>query len=527
VADEHRAEDDPRERAGGDEPPPADDLVTTAHTLDLGSRTLAYHATAGRMVISEEVVKDGTFEGRKPTAQVFVTAYTADDADPLTRPVVFAFNGGPGSSSVWLHLGLFGPRRVDSGDVGNRTPPPYGLLDNTETLLAHADIVFIDPMTTGYSRAVTGGTPADFHGYSGDRDLVGETIRLWLSRNKRWLSPKFLAGESYGTTRAAALAGYLSARHGLAMNGVILISAILDFGSVYFSDGNDAPYVNFLPTYAAIAHYHGKHDGKSLHDVVEEAELFAEGDYAFALSRGSRLSEAERREMAERVGALIGLDPGYVLRSHLRIEHKHFYAELLRDRGLMTGRLDARFTAHPGDIQLAEQDRDPAHAVIHYPYTAAVNHYLRAELGYESDVTYEILTDRVQPWSYKEFENRSVTTAEDLANAIRTNPDLKVYVGFGYYDGATPFAAAERVLALLRIPDEAQGSIMRRYYESGHMMYVHEPSRITQSAHIAEFIDWATGGQPPALEVDRPGKVLGRPDQPSTTTPDATSGATG
>jgi len=525
VADQDRATETATERTGGENPPPTDDLVTTAHSLDLGSRTLAYHATAGRMVISEEVVKDGTFEGRKPTAQVFVTAYTADDADPLTRPVIFAFNGGPGSSSVWLHLGLLGPRRVDSGDVDNRTPPPYGLKDNAETLLAHADLVFIDPMTTGYSRAVAGGTPADFHGYSGDRDLVGETIRLWLTRNQRWLSPKFLAGESYGTTRAAALAGYLATRHGLALNGVILISAILDFGSAHFSEGNDAPYVNYLPTYAAVAHYHGKLNGRSLHDVVTEAELFAEGDYAYALSRGSRLDAADRRNVAERMAGLIGLDTDYVLRSNLRIEHKRFFAELLRDRDLMTGRLDARFTAHPGDVQLADQDRDPAHAVIFFPYTAGVNHYVRSELGYESDFTYEILTDRVQPWSYKEFENRAVTTAEDLSTAMRTNPDLKVYVGFGYYDGATPFAAAERVLAQLRIPEEAQDNIMRRYYEAGHMMYVHEASRVAQSTHLAEFIDWATGGKTPELEIDRPGKSVGTTDDPRMMTPQPTSGA--
>jgi carboxypeptidase C (cathepsin A) len=506
VGEDDRAEEASRERNGNDGTPPADDLVTTTHSMRFGSRTIDYHATAGRMVISEEVISDGTFKGRMPTAEVFVTAYTADGADPLTRPVVFAFNGGPGSSSVWLHLGLFGPRRVDSGDVDNRTPPPYGLLDNAESLLAHADVVFIDPITTGYSRAVVGGAPADFHGFSGDRDLVGETIRLWLTRNERWLSPKFLAGESYGTTRAAALAGYLATRHGMAMNGIILISAVLDFGSIRFYEGNDAPYVNFLPTYAAIAHYHGRHESRSLHEVVADAEAFAEGEYAYALSRGTRLSRDERRALATRIADLIGLDADYVFRSNLRIEHKHFFAELLRDRELMTGRLDARFTAHPGDLELAEQDQDPAHFVIFFPYTAAVNHYLRAELKYESDVTYEILTDRVQPWSYKEFENRYVVSADALSSAMRMNPDLKVYVAFGYYDAATPFAAAEYVLAHLRIPDEAHGNIMRRYYEAGHMMYLHEPSRVRQSADIAEFITWATGGEAPALEAGRDGQ---------------------
>jgi carboxypeptidase C (cathepsin A) len=493
---EQKRQDDGEESA---RPEPVDDLVTTAHSVALGTGTLDYHATAGRMVISEEVITDGTFKGRQPKAEVFLTSYTADGADPATRPVVFAFNGGPGSSSVWLHLGLFGPRRVDSGDVGTRTPPPYGLKDNAETLLAHADLVFIDPVTTGYSRAVVGEKPGDFHGFSGDRDVVGETIRLWLSRNKRWLSPKFLAGESYGTTRAAELAGHLATRHGIAMNGIILISSILDFGSVEFSEGAQAPYVNYLPTYAAIAHYHGKHEGRSLSEVVSEAEAFAQSDYAYGLSRGTRLSPEERRGLAQRVADLIGLDVDYVLRSDLRIEHKRYFAELLRDRGLMTGRLDARFTGHPGDLQLAELAQDPSYMVIYFPYTAAVNQYLRAELEYESDFTYEILTDRVQPWSYKEFENKSVHSGENLAMAMRANPDLKVYVAFGYYDGATPFAAAEHVLAQLRIQGEAQDNIMRRYYEAGHMMYVHEPSRVAQSADIAEFLAWATGGPAPEL----------------------------
>lgn len=486
-------------------PSPQDDLVTTRHSITLASGTLKYRTTTGRMVIGEEILTDGTFEGRKPTAEVFVTAYTAEDADPLTRPVVFAFNGGPGSSSVWLHLGLFGPRKVVSGDVDDRMAPPYGVEDNLETVLSHADVVFIDPITTGYSRAIVGGSPADFHGFSGDRDLVGETIRLWLSRNERWLSPKFLAGESYGTTRAAALAGYLTQRHGIAMNGVILISSILDFGTVHFSEGNDAPYVHYLPTYAAVAHYHGKHEGRTLDDVVTDAQHFAEGEYALALARGHRLGDKQRRAVAGRLADLAGLDVDYVLRADLRIEHKHFFAELLRDRELMTGRLDARFTAHPGDLTLAEQERDPAHYAILFPYTAAINHYLRSELGYASDLTYEILTDRVKPWSYSEFENRSVHSAEDLSTAMRANPDLKVYVAFGYYDGATPFAAAEHVLAHLRIPSGSRNNVMSRYYEAGHMMYVHEPSRIAQSAHIAQFIDWATGGTAPALEVERPG----------------------
>lgn len=487
------------------EPPAASRDVVSLHSITTATGQLDYEVTVGRMEIAEELLEGAVFSGTTVKAEVFVTSYTLVGADTAKRPVVFAFNGGPGSSSVWLHLGLFGPRKVVSGDVGDRIPPPYGLADNAETLLQSADLVFIDPMSTGFTRSAEGQKPQDHHGFTGDRDLVGETIRLWLGRNDRWLSPKFLAGESYGTTRAAALAGHLSQRHGIAFNGVILISAILDFGTVFFSEGNEAPYVHYLPTYAAIAHYHGKHPGKSLHEVVTEAQEFADNDYALALARGNRLSSEQTQIIAKRYAELTGLSPDYVLVSNLRVEHKHFFAELLRSEELMTGRLDARFTAHPGILTLAAQEIDPAHQFIFFPYSAAANAYLRSELGYETDLSYEILTDKVRPWSYSEFENRSVTSAEDLSLAMRSNPALKVYLAFGYYDAATPFAAAEHVLAHLRIPHTLHDNVMSRYYEAGHMMYVHEESRIAQSAHIAEFIEWAIGGAAPELEVDRPG----------------------
>lgn len=478
-----------------DTPPVTDDLVTTEHNLDLPDGPLHYRTVTGRMVVGEEKLDDGVFQGWEPRAQVFITSYTAlqetgdgeREADP-NRPVVFAFNGGPGSSSVWLHLGLFGPRKVRSGDVQDRVPPPYGLDDNPETLLAHADLVFIDPMTTGYSRAVVGAKPGDYHGFSGDRDLVGEAIRMWLTRNNRWLSAKYLAGESYGTTRAAALAGHLAQRHGIAFNGVMLISAVLDFGTVFFTDGNDAPFVHFLPTYAAVAHYHGKHPDRELEDVVAQAQTFADTEYAAALAKGSRLTHDERDAVATTLAELTGLDRDYVLRADLRVQLQEFCTELLRDQGLTVGRLDARITATPGRLNESRMSTDPSYHHIQFPYTAAINHYLRAELEYDSDLTYEVLTGRVQPWSYQDFENRSVTTAEDLASAMRANPDLRVYVGFGYHDGATPFAAAEHVLAHLRIPAQAHDRIVRHYYPAGHMMYVHEPSRIAQSQHLADFV---------------------------------------
>ena len=476
---------------------PADDLVTTSHSISTPAGRLTYTATTGRIVVREEVLKDGAFDGHVAKAEMFVVAYTVPGTDPATRPVTFAFNGGPGSSSVWMHLGLLGPRRVESGDVDAPVPPPYALVDNAETLLVHTDLVFIDPMSTGYTRAVEGGKPGDFHGFTGDRDAVAELIRLWTTRNNRWTSPKFLAGESYGTLRAAALAARLADRYGMTLNGLLLISSVLDMGTVFFTDGNDAPYLHYLPTYAALAHYHGLLGDRALEDVVAAAQELTDRDYAWALARGARLSAGERQEIAARLAAVTGLSVEYILRADLRIEHQHFFAELLRSRGLVTGRLDGRFTGAAGDLNAATTSAEPSYSAIQGPYTAAANHYLRAELEYSSDLAYEILTDRVQPWSYSEFENRSVTVVEDLAGAMRSNPFLKIYVAFGYYDGATPFAASEQQLAHLNIPSCLQSNISRRYYPAGHMMYVHEPSRVRQSADLAAFIGWATGGDDP------------------------------
>lgn len=478
-------------------PQPQDDFVTTEHALVIGDDVLRYRVESGRMVIGHETVDEGVFRGLTPKAQVFMTSYTAIDVPDMgERPVIFVFNGGPGSSSAWLHIGLLGPRRVVANDIDDRTPPPYGLTDNLETSLSHSDLVFIDPVTTGYSRTVEGEKPEEFHGFTGDRDVVGEAIRLWLSRNKRWLAPKFLAGESYGTTRAAALAGHLAKRHGIAFNGIILISAVLDFGTIEFTEGNEAPYLHYLPTFAAVAHYHGKHPGRTVEEVAAEASTFAYGEYSRALERGSRLGEEEKKRIGSELARLTGLDEGFVRLADLRIDEFTFFTELLRDKGLRIGRLDSRFTAHPGKTNGEVLGDDPSYPIIQYPYTVGINHLLRAELGYETDLTYEVLTSRVHPWSYKEFENSAVNTAEDLAFAMRMNPHLKVYVGFGYHDSATPFAASEHVLAHLRIAPSAHENIVRRYYPAGHMMYVNQQVRVDQLADIAEFVQWSTQSGP-------------------------------
>jgi carboxypeptidase C (cathepsin A) len=460
---------------------PTDDVSTTSHTLG----GLAYTATAGRVVLRQEVHDEDTFTGHVVKAEVFTISYTLDGADPATRPVTFAFNGGPGSSSVWLHLGLLGPRRVAMGDVGALLPPPYGLVDNPESLLTSSDLVFIDPISTGYSRAVKGGKSKEFHGYQADLESVGEVIRLWTSRNGRWMSPKYLCGESYGTLRAAGLAEHLLERYGMFLNGLMLISSVLDVGTLEPGGHNDAPYALFLPTYAAVAHYHGLVPGE-LAAVRAEAEAFAGGDYLVALARGSRL--VDREAIVQRLSRLTGLSADFIDRADLRVEDRRFLAELLRSRRRTVGRLDGRFLGWEADAAREWPTADPSYHAIQGPYTAALNHYVRAELSYANDLPYEILTDRVNPWSYKEFEGRPVHVADKLAAAMRANPTLRVYVACGYYDGSTPYFAAEHTFAHLSIPAELRGNIIFEYFEAGHMMYVHEPSRIRQSSQLKAFV---------------------------------------
>ena len=472
-----------------DKPEPTDDLVTTAHSLgDLG-----YTVTTGRIVLREEKLTDDVFDGHEARAEVFLTAYARTGADPLSRPVTFAFNGGPGSSSVWLHLGLLGPRRVDMGDAGALKPPPYGLTDNHETLLATSDLVFIDPISTGYSRTVKGGKPKDFHGFTGDLDSVGEVIRLWTSRNGRWLSPKYLCGESYGTLRAAALARHLQRRYGMNLNGLMLISSVLDLGTLEFEGHNDDPYPLFLPTYAAIAHYHGLHGDRPLRDVLAEAERFAERDYPWALARGARMTAQERTDAVATLSRLTGLSEDYVDRVDLRVEHVRFFTELLRSRRRTVGRLDGRFVGWDVDYAVERWSADPSYDAILGPYTAAVNHYLKAELGYTNDLAYNTLTDKVHPWSLKEFEGKFLYVGDQLAAAMRANPFLRVYVASGYHDGATPYFATEHTMSHLAIPDELRTNISIEYFEAGHMMYVHEPSRLAQSEHLRAFVEPPAG----------------------------------
>ncbi len=466
-------------------PVPEEKIIQTKHSVKIGGQEIKYTATAGTILLKLE---DGT-----PKASIFYVAYTKDDvSDASQRTLTFSFNGGPGSSSVWLHLGLFGPRRVQMGDAGTLLPPPYKLVDNGVSLLDISDLVFIDPVSTGYSRAVPGETPQQFHGVTPDVESVADFIRLYTTRNKRWSSPKFLAGESYGTTRAAGLSGYLQQRYGMYLNGIVLISAILNFETAEFDTGNDLPYILYLPTYTAIAWYHKKlpSDLQSgdVQKAVEESRKFAVGEYADALMAGDALPAARRGEIEQKLARLTGLSPDYIDRTNLRIEIQRFTKELLRSERRTVGRIDARFTGIDRDAAGERPEFDPSIAAIIGPYSGMLNDYVRNDLKFDSDLPYEVLTGRVRPWSYAPYENRYVNVAETLRSAMTQNPFLHVFVAKGYYDLATPFFAADYTFDHLGLDPALRSHLSGAYYEAGHMMYVHAPSLNKLKADIAQFI---------------------------------------
>lgn len=471
-------------------PAPEDRAVERAFEATIDGVTFPYTSTAGEYVMRTE-------EG-EAKATIFYVAYErADVEDSSERPITFCFNGGPGSSSVWLHLGVIGPRRVALQPDGQPLPPPARLVDNEASLLDVTDLVFIDPVMTGYSRPAEGEAREQFHGLREDAEWVAEFIRLYTTREERWASPKLLCGESYGTTRAAALAAELQEHHGMYLNGLLLVSAILNFQTARFEPGNDLPYVLFLPTYAATAYYHGRlEDGLSrdLRATLVEVEDFALGEYEHALMLGDALGDEERARVAARLARYTGLDVDYVLASNLRPRIWRFTKELLRRERKTVGRLDSRFVGYDADAAGESYEFDPSYAAIQGPFTAAFNDYVRRELGFESDLPYEILTGRVHPWSYAEFENRYVNVSESLRGALTRNPALRVHIASGYYDLATPYFATEYTLRHLGLEPHLRGNVTQSWYEAGHMMYIHDASRAAFRQQAAAFVRAACGG---------------------------------
>jgi carboxypeptidase C (cathepsin A) len=465
--------------------PAEEKLVTTHHQARIGGREVAYTATAGTMLLKQD---DG-----KVRASVYFTAYTRDGAgDVAHRPITFAYNGGPGSASAWLHMGAFGPRRVVLEEEGWAPPPPYQIADNNESLLDVTDLVFVDPVSTGFSRPAPGEDPGSFHGVREDIESVGEFIRDYIARFERWGSPKFLAGESYGTTRSAGLSRYLQEKLNIYLNGIVLVSSILNFGTARFDVGNDLPYPLFLPTYTATAWYHKKLpadlQGGDVQKAIEEAERFAAGEYTLALMRGNDLGDAERRQVAEKLARYTGLSVTFLENANLRPTIFEFTKELLRAERLTVGRLDSRFKGVDRQAAGDHFEYDPASAAFSGPFAAVFNNYAETELGWKSELNYELLTDKVRPWSFRAYDNQYVNVAEDLRYAMAINPNLKVLVNNGYYDLATPFFATQYTFSHLGFDPTYASRVSMAFYNAGHMMYVRRADREALKANIARFI---------------------------------------
>ena len=476
-----------------DKPEPADQIAITRHKAKIGRREIAYTVTCGTLVLKEEAEKEGKSEGEKARAKVFFIAYTLDDAaDKSKRPVTFSFNGGPGSSSVWLHLGVLGPKRVAVDAEGHAPAPPGRLVTNEHSLLDASDLVFIDPVGTGFSRMVEGEKMKEYHEYKRDLESVGEFIRLWVSRYGRWSSPKYLIGESYGTTRASGLSGHLLERYGIYLNGVMLVSCALDFQTLSFDDANDLPHVLFLPTYAATAWYHKRLPAdlqkKPLRKLLDEVEAFAATEYASALFQGARLPAKRRKELAARVARYTGLTAEYVERTELRVEIFRFCKELLRGKARTVGRLDSRYIGFDRDSAGEEFDFDPAIAEIFGTYAAAMNDYVRRDLRFEADLPYEIIKPYYVDWGWKDYANKYVAVSETLRKSMTMNPHMRVLVASGYFDLATPHFGADYSLDHLGLAPELRKNITVSYYEAGHMMYVHKPSLEKLATELRRFV---------------------------------------
>lgn len=469
--------------------PPEEPPVVTHHEINVGGKALKYTATTGMMPIRNA---KGDTEGH-----MFFMAYTLDGvSDRSRRPLMFSFNGGPGSASVWLHLGALGPKRVVMLPDGQMPAPPFHLVDNEYTWLDQTDLVFIDPVGTGYSRPAKPELGKNFWNLRGDIESVGEFIRMYLTRYERWTSPLFLVGESYGTTRAAGLAGHLIDR-GIAFNGIVLVSSILNFQTADFAKGNDLPYILYLPTYTATAWYHKKLSPdleRDLRKTLGEVERWADTGYAEALAKGDRLTAAERQAAIDRLSRYTGLDKRYIDDSNLRVPIFRFTKELLRDQKRTVGRIDSRFKGMDESAATDHPEFDPSIAAIRPPYTTTFNNYVRAELGYKTDLEYYILGEGIgSPWEWGPSSSRQgfPDTSEALRSAFAKNPYMKLYVASGYFDLATPYFATEYTLAHMGLDPSLRHNISTGQYEAGHMVYIDVKSLEKLKRDVAGFLETA------------------------------------
>lgn len=471
---------------------PQTQIFTSEHQLGVGGRTVDYTATAGTMLMKDDA--------GKPIALFGYTAYFENGPDSSERPILFAYNGGPGSASIWLHMGILGPQRVVVTDADFTPPGPFKRVANEYSILDHADLVMIDPVGTGFSKPVGEAEGKDFWGVDQDIDSVSNFIARYVTENGRWMSPKYLLGESYGGMRSGGVAYRLLKTHGLALNGVILVSPYLDFVAGNPGIGIDLPHVLFFTTYAATAWYHDVIPDKEadLLTFLEQAEHFAETVYAPALFKGSSLSEAERREVLAGMTRFTGVSEDYWDRANLRIDESQFLKELLRDNKETTGRIDSRFKG--GSLNhIAERFvYDPFGSAVGPAFTAAFNDYYRSDLGVDIERAYVVSDELWRNWdeSHKSPETPTwynklpfANTAVDLTYAMVQNPNMRVLVQQGYFDLATPYGVTEYVLDHMDIGLELRENLTVRYYEAGHMMYVHAPSMAKFKEDLADFIE--------------------------------------
>ena len=473
---------------------PGDKLTVTEHELTINGQPLKYRATAGTIGVKDEA--------GKPKADFFFIAYERlpRPENIALRPITFCFNGGPGAAAVWLHLGAVGPQRLKLNDNGDPPTPPYGLSDNPSTWLRFTDLVFIDPVGTGFSRPAAGEKGEQFYGVQEDIHWVGDFIRLYTTRYERWLSPKFLAGESYGTTRAAGLSSYLVDEYGIGLNGIVLISSVLSFQTLQPGGVNDLPYVLYLPSYTAVAWYHKKLppdlQAADRSKTLEEVATWSRQTYLPALAAGAALPADQRRAVIEKLSRYTSLSPDFIDRAHLRIDPGTFENQLLVDQQKAIGRFDGRITGYNPNTISEWPSYDPSLSPYLAAYSGAFNDYVRRTLKYDSDLPYEVLSGKVNPWNFGRPGSGPLDVSGDLQEAMLKNPNLKVMFASGYYDLATPFQIASYTIDHFTLSPELRNNIEHTFYEGGHMLYHYKPSLQKLTSDVQDFMERAMPREP-------------------------------